>query len=144
MCSPSNGAVSADVVGTGELPTLLYATSLMSISFSNFRACFRKTERKTHTNTPHQSHRISTSIGFRIHLPSQSDVPITARWIIHAVATNDPQCQRVVQLTMKNVFLLTKIMTRKYSTFQMNYVSFITLTVGTFQTVNVKRNDRNM
>lgn len=50
-CSPSSGAVSTDVVGTGELPTLLYATSLMSISFSNLRACLRKTKNKTKTQS---------------------------------------------------------------------------------------------
>lgn len=42
-CSLSNGAVSADVLGIVDVPILLYATSFISISFSNLRACFRKT-----------------------------------------------------------------------------------------------------
>lgn len=51
-CSLSNGDVSADVLDTDELPILLYATNFKSISFSNFRACFRRTEHKDKFNEP--------------------------------------------------------------------------------------------
>lgn len=44
-CSFKSGAVSADVLGIVDVPILLYATSFISISFSNLRACFRKTLR---------------------------------------------------------------------------------------------------
>lgn len=44
-CSLSNGAVSADVLGIVDVPILLYATNFISISFSNFRACFRSTKK---------------------------------------------------------------------------------------------------
>lgn len=49
-CSLSNGDVSTDVLDTDELPILLYATNFKSISFSNFRACFRRTKHKDKFN----------------------------------------------------------------------------------------------
>lgn len=42
-CSFNSGAVSADVLGIVDVPILLYATSFISMSFSNLRACFLRT-----------------------------------------------------------------------------------------------------
>lgn len=84
-CSFKSGAVSADVLGIVDVPILLYATSFMSISFSNLRACFRRTLSSQHQQKEEEKHpnqfEISfffeqKTIEFNQFLPSQSDVPI--------------------------------------------------------------------
>lgn len=74
-CSFSSGAVSADVLGIVDVPILLYATSFISISFSNLRACFRKTSQ--HPKKKKKPELIYVSLyAINQFLPSQSDVPI--------------------------------------------------------------------
>lgn len=77
-CSFRSGAVSADVLGIVDVPILLYATNFISMSFSNFRACLRRTKK---SKAKFMTHCLNKQKLYSIeYLPSHSDAPILIKF----------------------------------------------------------------